>query len=489
MKHLVDCFVPYLSPEQAKPLLHAWNSLPLVRQTSLLCLPGSAVAEIPDTRLLNASKGLFSSDCMLQIARESHAEYCLLYTKTTPVTPEPYALERMVRVADDSQAALLYSDFYEIKNGELQAHPVNDYQEGSVRDDFQMGSLLLIRTELLRKYLEEAPETDYAFAGLYDLRLFLSRHGNIVHLDEFLYTEQEDDLRLSGEKNFDYVDPKNRQAQIEMEQACTEHLKKIQAYIAPESIRGICHEGDFPVEASVIIPVRNRARTIRDAIESALAQQTDFDYNVIVVDNHSTDGTTEIIRSLAAQKRVIHLIPEEGHLGIGGCWCLAVNHPQCGRFAVQLDSDDLYSRPDTLQTIVNTFRKEQAAMVIGSYRMTDFQLNTLPPGLIDHKEWTAENGHNNALRINGLGAPRAFFTPLLRELQIPNTSYGEDYALGLMFSRHYHIARIYTELYLCRRWEGNSDAALNITQTNKNNHYKDKLRTLEIKARQRENQR
>lgn len=488
MKHLVDCFVPYISPEQVKPLLSTWSNQPLIQQTNLLCLAGSNAPNIPNIKVLNTSKGLFSSDCISRIAREVTAEYCLLYTKTTPVTPEPYALERMVRVADDARAALLYSDYRERKNGVLQTHPVNDYQEGSVRDDFQMGSLLLIRTKLLRKYADENPHADYSFAGLYDLRLFLSRNGSIIHLDEFLYTEQEDDLRLSGEKNFDYVDPKNRKAQIEMEQACTEHLKKINAYIAPEKISRISHEGSFPVEASVIIPVRNRARTIKDAIESVLSQQTDFDYNVIVVDNHSTDGTTEIIRSFSGQSRVIHLIPEEGNLGIGGCWCLAANHPQCGRFAVQLDSDDLYSSPNTLQTIVNTFRKEQAAMVIGSYRMTDFQLNTLPPGLIDHKEWTAENGHNNALRINGLGAPRAFYTPLLRELQIPNTSYGEDYALGLMFSRKYHIARIYTELYLCRRWEGNSDAALSIEQTNRNNHYKDKLRTLEIKARQKDNQ-
>lgn len=484
MKHIVDCFIPYIQPEQTSSAAGAFNTQPLVRRTCLLRLSDGTEAGTENLPVLDARKGLFSSDCIREIAREATADFCLLCTKTTPVRMEPYALERMVKVAADTGASLLYSDYYEIKNGACQPHPVLDYQTGSVRDDFQMGSLLLFRTDALKAYLEENPATDYSFAGLYDLRLFLSRYGNLVHLDELLYTEFENDLRRSGEKNFDYVDPKNRQAQIEMEQACTEHLKKIQAYIPQSDLRKIDHPGDFPVEASVIIPVRNRVRTIKDAIESALSQKTSFTYNVIVVDNHSNDGTTELIQSLLPEKNIIHLIPEEEHLGIGGCWCLAANHPLCGRFAVQLDSDDLYSSPHTLQTIVDTFLNEGAAMVIGSYRMTDFQLNTLPPGLIDHREWTPENGHNNALRINGLGAPRAFFTPLLRELQIPNTSYGEDYALGLMFSRNYHIARIYKELYLCRRWEGNSDAALNITQINRNNHYKDKLRTLEIQARQ-----
>lgn len=487
MKYMVDCFIPYIDGDQVQTAAKALLSSPLVHQTFLLRLSDGPDFDFRNSPILDTSKGLFSSDCIRKMAHETTADFCLFCIKTTPVRLEPYALERMVKVAADTGAPLLYSDYYEIKEGTCQPHPVLDYQTGSVRDDFQMGSLLLFRTDALKAYLEENPAADYSFAGLYDLRLFLSRQGNLVHLDELLYTEFEDDLRRSGEKNFDYVDPKNRQAQIEMEKACTEHLKKIQAYIPPCHIRKTDHPGEFPVEASVIIPVRNRVRTIRDAIESALSQQASFSYNVIVVDNHSTDGTTDIIRSLGtAHANVIHLIPEEEHLGIGGCWCLAANHPQCGRFAVQLDSDDLYSSPRTLQTIVDTFRAEGAAMVIGSYRMTDFQLNTLPPGLIDHKEWTAENGHNNALRINGLGAPRAFFTPLLRELQIPNTSYGEDYALGLMFSRNYHIARIYEELYLCRRWEGNSDAALNITQINHNNHYKDKLRTLEIQARQRE---
>lgn len=468
MKYL-DCFIPSVNWDQTYGILnslcrHPWISDPVA-------LPA-------------ADEGIHASKCMLEMARQASGEYSLLYLKTAPVFLEPFALERMLRVASDSHAALLYTDFYEIRNGESKPHPVLDYQQGSIRDDFDMGSIVLLRTDLLKAYLKEHHNKAYHYAGWYDLRLYLSRKGEVIHLDEMLYTQHEDDIRLSGEKNFDYVNPKNREAQIEMEQACTEHLKEINAYIPAGSLQKTDLSGSFPTEASVIIPVYNRARTIKDAIESALSQQTDFGFNIIVVDNHSTDGTTEIIRSYQKNEQVIHIIPSEGHLGIGGCWNLAVHHPQCGRFAVQLDSDDLYSSPNTLQKIVDKFYQEQAALVIGSYRMTNFQLETLPPGLIDHKEWTAENGHNNALRINGLGAPRAFFTPLLRQLQIPNTSYGEDYALGLMFSRTYHVARIYEELYLCRRWEGNSDAALNISQINKNNHYKDKLRTLEIKARQ-----
>lgn len=316
------------------------------------------------------------------------------------------------------------------------------------------------------------------------MRLALSRYGELTHIREFLYTETEIDLRKSGEKQFDYVDPRNRQVQIEREEVFTRHLKKIGAYLKPGMMTVDLKEGEFSHEASIIIPVRNRARTINDAIRSVLEQETSFTFNLIIIDNHSTDGTSEIIEQYKNDNRVIHLIPERTDLGIGGCWNLGINHPQCGRFAIQLDSDDLYSSPHTVQNIVDKFYKEQCAMVIGSYRMTDFTLQTLPPGVIDHKEWTDENGHNNALRINGLGAPRAFFTPLLRKIRVPNTSYGEDYALGLAFSRQYRIGRIYDVLYLCRRWEGNSDAALSIEKINQNNNYKDSLRTLEIKLRQ-----
>ena len=343
----------------------------------------------------------------------------------------------------------------------------------------------MFRTDYLKRAINEIEaEKEYQHSALYALRLALSRYGELTHIREFLYTETEIDLRKSGEKQFDYVDPRNRQVQIEREEVFTRHLKKIGAYLKPGMMTVDLKEGEFSHEASIIIPVRNRARTINDAIRSVLEQETSFPFNLIIIDNHSTDGTSEIIEQYKNDNRVIHLIPERTDLGIGGCWNLGINHPQCGRFAIQLDSDDLYSSPHTVQTIVDKFYKEQCAMVIGSYRMTDFTLQTLPPGVIDHKEWTDENGHNNALRINGLGAPRAFFTPLLRKIRVPNTSYGEDYALGLAFSRQYRIGRIYDVLYLCRRWEGNSDAALSIEKINQNNNYKDSLRTLEIKLRQ-----
>ena len=380
---------------------------------------------------------------------------------------------------------MVYADHYKTIKGERTPHPVIDYQLGSVRDDFDFGSLLMFRTDYLKRAINEIEaEKEYQHSALYALRLALSRYGELTHIREFLYTETEIDLRKSGEKQFDYVDPRNRQVQIEREEVFTRHLKKIGAYLKPSMMTVDLKEGEFSHEASIIIPVRNRARTINDAIRSVLEQETSFPFNLIIIDNHSTDGTSEIIEQYKNDNRVIHLIPERTDLGIGGCWNLGINHPQCGRFAIQLDSDDLYSSPHTLQTIVDKFYKEQCAMVIGSYRMTDFTLQALPPGVIDHKEWTDENGHNNALRINGLGAPRAFFTPLLRKIRVPNTSYGEDYALGLAFSRQYRIGRIYDVLYLCRRWEGNSDAALSIEKINQNNNYKDSLRTLEIKLRQ-----
>ena len=395
------------------------------------------------------------------------------------------ALERMCDYLSAPQCSMVYADHYKTIKGERTPHPVIDYQLGSVRDDFDFGSLLMFRTDYLKRAINEIEaEKEYQHSALYALRLALSRYGELTHIREFLYTETEIDLRKSGEKQFDYVDPRNRQVQIEREEVFTRHLKKIGAYLKPGMMTVDLKEGEFSHEASIIIPVRNRARTINDAIRSVLEQETSFPFNLIIIDNHSTDGTSEIIEQYKNDNRVIHLIPERTDLGIGGCWNLGINHPQCGRFAIQLDSDDLYSSPHTVQTIVDKFYKEQCAMVIGSYRMTDFTLQTLPPGVIDHKEWTDENGHNNALRINGLGAPRAFFTPLLRKIRVPNTSYGEDYALGLAFSRQYRIGRIYDVLYLCRRWEGNSDAALSIERINQNNNYKDSLRTLEIKLRQ-----
>lgn len=425
-----------------------------------------------------------TSEGIRRICSLADTDFVLLYTKPYPLNLGYKAIERMADYLTPECAGMAYADHYIMKEGVCAPHPVIDYQEGSVRDDFDFGSLIMFRTDVLRRAAESLKtQKEYYYSGLYALRLAVSRIARIVHIREFLYTEVENDLRKSGEKQFDYVDPRNHNVQIEREEAFTFHLRKIGAYL-PQRTRLIDTEkGDFSCEASVIIPVRNRVKTIDDAIKSVLEQETDFKFNVIIIDNHSTDGTTECIDRYKDNEKVVHIVPERTDLGIGGCWNMGIDHPACGRYAVQLDSDDLYSSPKTLQAIVDKFRTEKCAMVIGSYRMTNFSLDTLPPGVIDHKEWTDGNGHNNALRINGLGAPRAFYTPLLREIRVPNTSYGEDYALGLAFSRNYKIGRIYNVVYLCRRWEGNSDAALSIEKINLNNSYKDSLRTLEINMR------
>lgn len=423
-----------------------------------------------------------------QIAEKADGKYIILLLKPTPFTYGAHAIGRLQRIADDTGALMLYADHYSVTEGERIPHPVIDLQEGALRDDFDFGGMIFLRSCALRTYLDNKP-TEYAYAALYALRLHIQRTGSIIHINEYLYTEEENDTRKSGEKQFDYVNPRNRDVQIEMERAVTEHLEAIGAKVDTATrLTPDFTTGTFPVEASVVIPVFNRAKTIADAVNSALSQVASFAYNVIVVDNHSTDGTGRILESLKSSNKNLHVIvPARTDLGIGGCWNEAIYSSHCGRFAVQLDSDDIYSGTDTLQRIVDCFHSQHAAMVIGSYRMCDFNLNTLPPGIIDHREWTEENGPNNALRINGLGAPRAFFTPLLREVGFPNTSYGEDYALGLTFSRRYRIGRIYDELYLCRRWGGNSDAALSIEKVNANNLYKDRLRTIELMARKKAN--
>lgn len=439
------------------------------------------------------NNGLCATGKLLQVAREADGDYTLLSLKPTPVDMGEGTLQRLLRAAEETDAAMVYGDYLAVKEGETERHPVIDYQEGSLRDDFDFGQVVLIRADLLKDWAKEVAADDnrqFKFAAWYDLRLFLSRRGLLFHLNETLYTTVEEDTRKSGEKQFDYVNPRNREVQIEMERACTEHLRQLNALIDTTSYSDIdFNERDFEVETSVVIPVFNRAKTVADAVKSALSQETKFAFNVIVVDNHSTDGTAEILAELAREnEKLIVLNPNRRDLGIGGCWNLAINNEHCGRFAVQLDSDDLYSSPQTLQKIVEAFHEQRAAMIVGSYRMCNFQLETLPPGIIDHREWTDENGPNNALRINGLGAPRAFFTPLARQIQFPNTSYGEDYAMGLAFSRQWRIGRIYDELYLCRRWEGNSDAALPVEKVNANNLYKDRLRTMELMARRKMNQ-
>lgn len=485
MREKIDLFLPceYIDDAQnALSVLHEYKTVQHIH--FLVSADFAAHHQVPEGCTFVITDRLESSNTIVSIAENTDADYVMICTRHTTIGWGNNTLERFLRVADDTDAVMVYADHYKMVEGKMEKHPVIDYQSGSLRDDFDFGSLWCIKAQALADYIAQPDREEYQFAALYDLRLYLSRVGEIFHLNEFLYSEAELDTRKSGEKQFDYVNPRNREVQIEMEKACTQHLGKVGALIDTTFYRQPDFgEQDFEYEASVIIPVFNREKTVADAVKSALGQKANFKFNVIVVNNHSTDRTGEILDELKADN-MIQIVPERTDLGIGGCWNEAINSSFCGKFAVQLDSDDLYSSPKTLQKIVDAFYKQKAAMIIGSYRMCDFDLNTLPPGLIDHKEWTDENGCNNALRINGLGAPRAFFTPLVRQIQFPNTSYGEDYALGLAFSRRYRIGRIYDELYLCRRWGGNSDAALSVERVNANNLYKDRLRTMELKARQ-----
>lgn len=485
MREKIDLFLPceYIDDAQnALSVLHEYKTVQHIH--FLVSADFAAHHQVPEGCTFVITDRLESSNTIVSIAENTDADYMMICTRHTTIGWGNNTLERFLRVADDTDAVMVYADHYKMVEGKMEKHPVIDYQSGSLRDDFDFGSLWCIKAQALADYIAQPDREEYQFAALYDLRLYLSRVGEIFHLNEFLYSEAELDTRKSGEKQFDYVNPRNREVQIEMEKACTQHLGKVGALIDTTFYRQPDFgEQDFEYEASVIIPVFNREKTVADAVKSALGQKASFKFNVIVVNNHSTDRTGEILDELKVDN-LIQIVPERTDLGIGGCWNEAINSSFCGKFAVQLDSDDLYSSPKTLQKIVDAFYKQKAAMIIGSYRMCDFDLNTLPPGLIDHKEWTDENGCNNALRINGLGAPRAFFTPLVRQIQFPNTSYGEDYALGLAFSRRYRIGRIYDELYLCRRWGGNSDAALSVEKVNANNLYKDRLRTMELKARQ-----
>ncbi|HLP04580.1 MAG TPA: glycosyltransferase family A protein [Paludibacter sp.] len=481
----INCFLACSNMAETLKTIEQINQSTLVQAIYLLVkkenniqIDGCATLEIDS---------LQSAETIQKIAERSDATYSLIYTKDSTLELGQFAIERFFRIAEDTQAGLVYSDYYEIKNGVRSNHPTIDYQEGSLRDDFNFGSVLFYNAANLKKAVAETTET-YQFAGLYNLRLKVSQQAELVHMNEYLYAEVETDTRKSGEKQFDYVDPKNRAAQVEMEAACTDHLKAIGGYLAPQFKKITFNEGNFPVEASVIIPIRNRVKTVEDAIKSVLMQKTSFPFNLIIIDNFSTDGTSELIQKYAkADNRVIHVVPNRNDLGIGGCWNEGVHSAQCGKFAVQLDSDDVYQTENTLQIIVDAFYGQNCAMVIGSYTMTNFAMETIPPGLIDHKEWTPDNGRNNALRINGLGAPRAFYTPVLREIKVPNTSYGEDYALGLRISREYQIGRVYESVYLCRRWDENSDAALDIVKMNGHDLYKDKIRTVELLARKRKN--
>ena len=476
----INCFIPYADAQQVKATVDGLRQNALVTKIFLLATDAN-VAAVEGCEVINID-ALNSSATMKKIAAASEGDYTLFYTKYNNLVMGYLALERMVRLATDSKAAMVYADNYQVVEGKKSNAPVIDYQFGSLRDDFNFGSVLFFCTKALKAAAAEI-DVEYTAAGLYDLRLKVSRQGDLVHINEYLYTEIALPVATEGESHFSYVDPKNRGVQIEMEQACTDHLKKIGGYLEPKFEEINFNQGDFEYEASVIIPVRNRVRTVRDAIKSVLSQKTDFKFNLIIIDNGSTDGTTEAIDEFKDDERLIHIIPERDDLGIGGCWNAGVNHPKCGKFAVQLDSDDVYSDENTLAKMVGAFYEQNCSMVVGTYMLTDINMQMIPPGVIDHKEWTPENGRNNALRINGLGAPRAFYTPMLREINVPNTSYGEDYALGLAFSRHYQIGRVYDVVYYCRRWEDNSDHALDINKTNANNLYKDRIRTWELQAR------
>jgi len=462
----IDCFISCCAPEAAS-----------ATRSNL-----SSESSIASVTFLGPDSPLGSTSTLRRIASEAKAEFTLLYIKPTELSLVHFALERMLCVADDTGAAMVYADHFAMTGGVLKQAPVIDCQPGALRDDFDFGGVLLYRTSALKEAMERM-SVEYRFAGLYDLRLKVSQKGSLVHIPEFLYYEVETDLRKSGEKQFDYVDPKNRAVQIEMEQACTEHLKAVGGYLEPVFKPVSFDSGDFEYEASVVIPCKNRVRTVGDAIKSALSQRTSFKYNVIVVDDNSTDGTVEVIKSFLDDPKLVYIAQDTTWHAIGGNWNAALHHPLCGRFALQLDSDDTYYDENTVQKMVDAFHEQNCAMVVGTYRMTDFDGNPLPPGIIDHREWTPENGRNNALRINGLGAPRGFYVPLLRTFNFPTTKYGEDYAVGLRVSREYQIGRIYDVLYNCRRWEGNSDAALEIERVNANNTYKDRIRTWELQAR------
>jgi hypothetical protein len=480
---MISVFLPFSGAQFSIELIDEIKKCRLVSKVFLLV--NNEIKTVPTDCELIRVNNLTSSQTVDAIIKSTDTKFSLLFTQDNQYQLGQFAIERFFHIANSTGTGMVYSNYLIMKEDSVSKHPVNDYQLGSVRDDFDFGYLLFINNGICKSLTNE---NDYKFAGLYNLRLHISREAEILRIPEFLYTTIEADTRKSGAKQFDYVNPRNRDVQIEMEIAATDHLKKIGAYLAPKFKEIEINDNSFEYEASVVIPVKNRVSTIGDAVKSVLAQKTEFKFNLIVVDNYSTDGTTEKLNEIAKKdSRLIHVIPERRDLGIGGCWNEAVHHKLCGKFAIQLDSDDIYANENTVQIVVDTFKKEKCAMVIGTYRMTNFKLEEIPPGIIDHKEWTPDNGRNNALRINGLGAPRSFYTPLLREYKIPNVSYGEDYAIGLMISRDYQIGRIYEPIYMCRRWEGNSDAALDIEKQNSYNEYKDRIRTIEVIARQRKN--
>jgi Glycosyl transferase family 2 len=415
----------------------------------------------------------YSSTTIQRLVDGGDSDILFLGDPRVTIEAGPRMLDRMARVVREMGAGWVYAD--------AANHPYLDYQSGSIRDGFDFGPLVAVSMQAAH---QSSIDGAWHWGGLYDLRLRISESYPIVRIPEPLYAASIVDERPTGQRQFDYVDHRNRDYQIEMERIATAHLKRIGAWLPPHFEKVPASEETFPVKASVVIPVRNREQTVLDAVRSALTQKADFAFNVIVVDNHSTDRTTEILHDIG-DPRVRHIVPERSDLAIGGCWNEAIYSHHCGQYAVQLDSDDLYLADGVLRRIVAELEAGPYAMVVGSYTMVDFALKEIPPGLIDHREWSRENGRNNALRINGLGAPRAFNTSILRGIGFPNVSYGEDYAVALRLSRDYEIGRIYDSLYLCRRWEGNSDSALPLELANRYDHYKDWLRTIEIQARMR----
>ncbi|MHC1732308.1 MAG: glycosyltransferase family 2 protein [Bacteroidales bacterium] len=482
MERSLTCFLPFSDTESVKTTVASMRKSRLISRVFVIVPPGNEEVFSVDGAEQIVAGSFVSTDALKQMAAVTGTSHIMTYSKSFPLDMGRYAAERMMQVCVDAGAGMVYSDYFEKKNDVMAPHPVIDYQEGSLRDDFNFGSVILYEGNAFREACSRMNQ-DYSYAGLYDLRLKISQNHPLVRIPEMLYTEVETDTRKTGEKQFDYVDPRNRAVQVEMERACTHHLRCIGGWLAPQFSEVKFDDGAFENDASVVIPVRNRVKTIGDAIRSVLSQKTRYKFNLIIVDNYSTDGTTEIIRSFASDRRVVHIIPDRKDLGIGGCWNEAIFSNECGRFAIQLDSDDLYIDDSVVTRVVDAFHEQQCAMVVGSYRMVNFDLNEIPPGLIDHREWTPDNGRNNALRINGLGAPRAFYTPVLREIRVPNVSYGEDYAVGLAISRRYRIGRIYEPLYLCRRWDENSDAVLDVVKANAHNLYKDRIRTIELMAR------
>ncbi len=403
-------------------------------------------------------------------------------TDTVSITTEE--TNRLLSVALEGGQALYYADYYTERRNTKNSCPVISYEPGSIRDDFNFGPVMLFSNGHIKACFNLfGPLTDTRWAGLYELRLKASLTADVIRVPEPLSLVVP--RKSEAGSHFDYVDPAQKQYQQEMEAVATEHLKRCNAWCGHDLLPAPDDDSPYPLEASVVIPVKNRETTIDEAIRSALNQETDFDFNVLVVQNHSTDNTRQVIEAAAQRDpRVVQIIPERRDLGIGGCWNEAIRSPLCGRFVCQLDSDDLYADTRALATVISALRDGNCGMLVGSYRLVNFQLEEIPPGIVDHREWTELNGRNNLLRVNGIGAPRAFTTGLLRRYPFPNVSYGEDYAVSLRISRDYRVGRIYEPVYLCRRWDDNTDADLPLEKINEYASYKDGLRTREILERQ-----